>query len=167
MNKIKNVYRTILIIITSILLVGILSCVILAVLNRTVFKVSMFWTEELARIIFIWFVFLSMAISIIDESYFEMKFFYHKMFKGKVEKVVWILIAVLIAAAMVFYAVWAIKLVIAVLPQQLPTIRASMAFMYSAVPAGMCLSIIAFVIKIIEKISSLKSQDAEKNLLEE
>lgn len=167
MNKLQKVYRSILIVITSILLLGILFCVILAVLNRTVFKVSMFWTEELARIIFIWFVFLSMAISVIDESYFEMKFFYKKLFKGKVEKVAWIIIAVLIVAGLTYYAVWGTKLALAVLPQQLPTIRASMAFMYSAVPVGMILSILAFVIKIIERLMNFSSQDAGNKLLEE
>jgi len=163
MKKILNIYSKVLIFISSLLLIGILFCVVLAVLNRAVFKVSMFWTEEMARILFVWFAFVSTGIIVIDETYFEMKFFYNKIFTGKAERIAALVISVIIALTLVYYVIWGYRLSGAVVNQQLPTIRASMSFLYASVPVGLGLAVGAFILKTIEKISLILRQGKTNN----
>ena len=158
-NKIGKVYSKILIFISGLLLLGTVFCVVLAVLNRTVIKTSMFWTEEAARILLVWLAMITPSIQIINDEHFRMVFFYNKLFKGKAADYAWLAIEVFCMVVVTYIMIYGYRLAYQVRNQQLPTIKAPMPIMYGAVPVGMALMLFSFLLCIVKKILEMKDKN--------
>jgi TRAP-type C4-dicarboxylate transport system permease small subunit len=68
MKKVLPVISTIFEIATTILFINLLICVGLQILFRYVLKISVPWTEEGARYIFIWMVFLGSVVTFANDQ---------------------------------------------------------------------------------------------------
>lgn len=158
-DKISKGYTTVLLFISGLLLLGTVFCVVLAVLNRTIIKTSMFWTEEAARIMLVWLAMIAPCIQIIDDEHFRMVFFYNKIFKGKAADYAWLIIEIFCMVVVTYIMIYGYRLAYQVRNQQLPTIKAPMYVMYGAVPVGMALMIFSFLLCIAKKIVEMKNKN--------
>ena len=66
-----------------ILLTGILVLVFVNIVCRVVFTSPITWSEELARIMFIWVVFLGLSYSTLHDNHIRITFVNNVLFKGK------------------------------------------------------------------------------------
>lgn len=144
----------------SILLIGIVLCVLLAVFDRTIFKVGFFWTEELARILFVWFAMVAPGIMAAKEEHFQMSFFFDRIFKGKGRQIASILVIIMVIVVLIRFTVSGAELAAFVAPQRLPSIRsASMASMYVSLPVGMGIMAFINILLLVQKITDLFQKD--------
>ena len=163
-DKISKGYTKVLIYISGLLLLGTVFCVVLAVLNRTVIKTSMFWTEEAARIMLVWLAMIAPSIQIVSDEHFRMVFFYNKLFKGKAADAAWLVIEVFCMVVVTYIMIYGYRLAYQVRNQQLPTIKAPMPVMYAAVPVGMALMLFAFLLCSLRKITEMTDNNKSANL---
>lgn len=156
LKKFINLLAGILTVVSGLLLLGIVFCVILAVLNRAVIKTSMFWTEEMARILFVWFSMVAPGIIAAKESQFRMSYFSDRIFKGHIKTILEIIINIMVAFVLIAFVRAGFELTVTVLPQKLPSIRAaSMSWLYAALPVGMSIITFITVCLTLDKIISL------------
>ena len=165
LKKFINLIANFLTVVSSLLLLGIVFCVILAVLNRAVIKTSMFWTEEMARILFVWFSMLAPGIIAAKESQFRMNYFSDRIFKGRMKTILKILTDIMVCFVLIAFTRAGFELTVTVLPQKLPSIRAaSMSWLYAALPVGMAVITFITACLILDKIISLiHFKDSQRN----
>ena len=158
-NKISRGYTRVLIFLSGLLLLGTVFCVVLAVLNRTIIKTSMFWTEEAARIMLVWLAMIAPSIQIISDEHFRMVFFYNRLFKGKAADGAWLVIEAFCMLVVTYIMIYGYRLTYQVRNQQLPTIKAPISLMYGAVPVGMACMLFAFSLCFIGKIIEMSDKN--------
>jgi TRAP-type C4-dicarboxylate transport system permease small subunit len=141
---------------SGLLLIAIVVCVILAVFDRTLLHIGLFWTEEMARILFVWFAMIAPGIMAAKEAHFKMSYFHDRIFKGRTKFVVAILIHFMIIVMLMEFVFSGFELTALVAPQRLPSIRSgSMALLYTALPVGMGIMAFINVLLVIEKMIRL------------
>lgn len=138
--------------IAGALLAGILIFVVLAVLDRSFFKIGFFWTEEIARTFNVWFSMFAPTIMITAGTQFALDYFADKLFKGKARDILFLVTALLIVVVLCIITVSGVQYVIAMHKQTMPTLGVSIAVMYSALPVGFFCMIVMYIIAIIERI---------------
>lgn len=141
--------------VAAALLSGILIFVVLAVLDRSIFKIGFFWTEEIARTFNVWFSVFAPAIMITAGTQFALDYFADKIFKGKARDVLFIVTAVIIVITLVIIVISGIQYVVAMHKQTMPTLGVSIAVMYTALPVGFSCMIVMYIIAIIERVMRL------------
>jgi TRAP-type C4-dicarboxylate transport system permease small subunit len=148
----------------GMLLIGIVLCVVFAVFDRMFLHVGFFWTEEMARFLFVWFAMIAPGIMAAKEGHFKMSFIYDLLFKGRGALLVAIIIHLMLIFVLLEFMISGIELATLVAPQRLPSIRSgSMALLYTALPVGM--GAMAFIngLLLIEKVIRLSTDRVTGN----
>jgi TRAP-type C4-dicarboxylate transport system permease small subunit len=118
-----------------VILVGIVGVTFVQVLFRYIFHLSLAWSEELARYLFLWLAALASAYAFKTKSHFALRFLVDRMGKGPqkwVESVVVLVVAVFLA---VF--VWkSLVYTVSMASQVAPSTQMSMAIPYSSAVVG-------------------------------
>lgn len=161
-KRINGLLTSVLTLISSLLLIGIVLCVLLAVFDRTLLRIGFFWTEEMARILFVWFAMIAPNIMAAKEKHFQMTFFFDKVFRGKGKEIAQIIIILVVIATLLTFAYNGYELCKIVLPQKLLSLRsASMAWLYASLPIGMLLMAFINFLLLAEKVMDLFCKNPE------
>ena len=134
-GKIGNVYNKI----EEYLLVSSLVFTVLLifyqVVMRYVFNNSSFWSEELARYIFMWQIWLGASVGFKDDKHIKIEFFTN-MLRGKVKVFFSLISNLLMFAFCVFLAVkgWEFLKLTYMLRMVTPALRFSYVYVYASMP---------------------------------
>ena len=117
------------------ILVGIVGVTFIQVLFRYIFHLSLAWSEEIARYLFLWLASLACAYAFKTRSHFALKFLVDRLgrkIQGRIETLV-----VFIVSAFLLLFVWkALEFTFSMAQQIAPSTRISMAIPYSSSWAG-------------------------------
>lgn len=152
-RKIFNRVEDLLTIGITVLLVVV---VFLQVVFRYFFNSPLAWSEELARYVFIWLVYISAAVVLRDDSHMSMDFFVTRM-SEKFRVFVDIMTKILISIFMIICIVQSITLIRITLPQISPSLSIPMGLIYLALPVSFVLMLLDFLSRII-----LKKREGDK-----
>lgn len=117
------------------LLIAVVVVTFLQVLFRYVIQVSLGWSEELARFLFIWLAALGAAYAFKTKSHFALTFVVDR-FGGKGRKLIASLVTFLVVAFLVVFTHQAVVYAFNVRAQTAPNMRISMAIPYSSAAVG-------------------------------
>jgi TRAP-type transport system small permease protein len=126
----------------------LLFCIFLAVFDRFLLHIGFFWTEELARFIFIWLCFLTAAIMVQRREHFAVPFL-DLWLSPKGQRVKEFITSGVMVGVMGIILVYGIKLAEAVQFQTSPALGLSMKYVYYAAPVTAVLMIIFFIGQLI------------------
>lgn len=138
--------------IAGALLFVVFGAVMIQVVNRFLVKISIPWTEELARYAFIWLSFIGVGIGVKRKSHMSVELLRNAL--GKNEKYLLILVDIIMLAIFVISAVYGYKLTGKLLAsgQKSPALKLSMGYVYLAAPAGFTLAALHIVIQYARKL---------------
>ena len=143
------------IIIFSILFIS----VFLTVCDRFLFHIGFFWTEELARFLFVWLGSLAAAIMVQRRGHFAVPFLIEKLLGEQNRQILNILISVIMLALMVLLLVYGIIYAEFGRHQISPALRIGMCYVYYSVPTGASLMILFFSAQIINDVLKLRGSN--------
>jgi TRAP-type transport system small permease protein len=149
LNKTEDIVT----IVTSVILVIV---VFLQVFFRYALNSPLAWSEELARFIFIWLVFISSAVVLRDDSHMSMNFFV-TMMSGKARAIVDIGSKVLISIFMIITMVQTLKIMKITASQTSPSLTIPMSIIYFSLFVGFALMLVDYATRII-----LKKREGDK-----
>jgi len=132
------------------LVVAMTLVVFLQVIYRYVLTRPLYWSEELARYLFVWISILGAALGVQKRGHFGMDFFF-KMLPDKGRRFLIFLIYLLMGAVMFVILVEGIFLVQKTAGQQSPAMEISMGWAYASLPAGAALMAIHLLIIIMKE----------------
>ncbi len=144
-RRILNITEDVVTIVSSIFLVVV---VFLQVFFRYALNSPLAWSEELARFIFIWLVFISSAVVLRDDSHMSMNYFVNLMPK-KVRTVIDIVSKGIISAFMVMCLFQTVKIMRITATQLSPSLTIPMSVIYCSLFVGFTLMLIDFATRII------------------
>lgn len=142
-----------------VMVLGILLIIVVAlqVFSRYIPNVSFVWTEELSRLIFVWYAMLSIAVSYIENKHLSLDIFYEKM-GPKARKFLDGLELVLIFVTSVTLMTKGYSLLNTVKIQTSPILQVPMSVFYCAIPVGFtfislfaCLQVVEFFVNLVKK----------------
>jgi len=125
---------------------------LIQVLFRYVFKLPLSWTEELARFLFVWVVFLGSAVSVKELSHVGVEYFIGKLSDGKKRVVAIIAYSICIFMALIL-AKNGWDVTVRTYAQLSPSMQIPMAYVYLAYPLGFLLSAINFAYHLVSVVS--------------
>jgi len=157
MKRVSNFLANLIQWASVILFTVLLFSIFLAVLDRFLLHIGFFWTEELARFMFVWIGFLTASIMVQKRGHFQVSYFVEKVFSVRAKKIIELLITFILLSLMVFLLIYGFNLARFVQAQMSPGLRVSMTLMYASLPASAFFTIIFYVVRIIEDIKSLRS----------
>lgn len=94
-NKLKKLWNNLELYFMVVLMAGFIFAVLWGIISRVVLKAPSPWTEEAARFMFIWMVFLGISYSTLHNSNIRVTFIANSLFKGKANQVLDFLIYLL------------------------------------------------------------------------
>ena len=157
-------YRSLSRVVEGLIILGattIVTMVTAEVILRYLFKHSLIFTEELARYLMVWIVFLGSALAIRDGSHIHISFL-TKRFSLQTQK--WLRLSANILT--VFFLFFVTFEGLKILPQQLYqmciTINISLFYFYLAIPVGSILMIIYIVPSLKEIFQNKKYTTSEE-----
>lgn len=121
--------------------------IFIQVITRYVFFYSLPWSEELTRYLFIWFVYLSLSISIRENMSIRIDFL-DQFLKGKTKKLVGILVDILSLVILVVFIYSSYKLFQMGFRSRTPAMGIPFYVIYSIMPVGYLLAAVEMLIKI-------------------
>ena len=122
--------------------------VVLQITGRYVPMISFMWTEELARLTFIWFCFLGIAITYHYKGHMSINYFCAKL-NTNLQRFFGYLCNILILVFSSIITYYGIRLSIMARVQTSPMLQLSFSWFYAAVPAGFMLIAIFSNLEII------------------
>ena len=121
---------------------------LIQVLFRYVFKLPLSWTEELARFLFVWVVFLGSAVSVKELAHVGVEYFLDRLSFGKKKVITIIAYSACIFMALILAKVgWDVTR--RTFAQLAPSMQIPMAYVYFAYPLGFLLSAVNFVYHLL------------------
>ena len=157
-NIIDKIADTVLSNVVKVLGIALLVTVVLQVLSRWL-PIQMVWTDELARLLFVWFSMLSVAVACIENKHLTLDLLYDK-FSPKVQKWVNFFAKVLVFATAILLCYEGFKILPLVQIQTSPTLQISMAWFYASVPVGFVFVVIHMFFELIGTFSKRKDDDS-------
>ncbi|NIS78979.1 MAG: TRAP transporter small permease subunit [Anaerolineales bacterium] len=130
----------------------IVTIVTIEVVLRYVFSLSLIFTEELARYLMVWIVFLGGAIAVRDDSHIRINIL-TKRIRPRLRVLARLIAHGLSVFLLVVLSMEGIKILGRQLDQMCITINISMFYFYLAIPVGSILMIIFILPKIRDAIS--------------
>ncbi len=134
----------------EVILVAILAIMValifLQVCMRYVFQSSLSWSEELARYLFLWIIWLGAAYATKENSHISLDFITSRLpRKGKIiasamKYVIWVLFAIFLA-----YISWNLTIIIFERGQVSPALRIPMWYAYASIPCGITLMLFRMI----------------------
>lgn len=134
----------------KILGIALLITVVLQVISRYL-PVTMVWTDELSRFLFVWFSMLAIALAYMENKHLSMDFIYEKL-GPKAQHALDFISEVLVLAAAVVVSWEGYGLLKTVAIQKAPILRIGMNWFYLAVPVGFTFVIIHSLVLIARRI---------------
>ena len=124
--------------------------VLLQVIYRYVLSQPLYWSEEMARYLFVWISILGAALSVQRRGHFGMDFFF-RMFPEKGKRFVTFLIYLLMGAVVLVLLVKGVALVQKTAGQLSPAMEISMGWAYACLPAGSFLMAIHLLVIMVKE----------------
>lgn len=132
------------------LMATMMTIVIFQTLSRYLFKIPLFWAEELARYLMIWLTFSAAAIVMREGGHVSVVFLTSYLSLG-FQKGIKILVKIFLGIFLAFLIVKGIVLCTVVYKQMSPTMRISMFWPYLAIPFGSFLMMVELCASFFEK----------------
>ena len=145
-NHLDQFIKKILALMLSVMII----VVIFGVANRFLFKLSISWTEEIARFLMVWICMLGSTIAIKNGSHVAVTYFISK-FSIKVRKKIAILNHIFVIIFLLIPSMYGIKLCLSQMGQLSPALRISMFWPFVSVPAG-CVIMILHEFALLKQI---------------
>ncbi|WP_347551296.1 TRAP transporter small permease [Pseudalkalibacillus hwajinpoensis] len=138
------------------LLIMVMSAVIFyQVFSRFILKDSLRWSEELARYIMVWSVFIGSALAIRKRELISVDAI-KELMSDRAKAILNVVVYLICIAFLAVLVNYGFVLVGNIIGQTSPAMNISMAWAYSAIPVGSILMIINCVAVIMEVILKLK-----------
>ena len=118
-----------------IILVAIVLVTFTQVLFRYIFHLSLAWSEELAKYLFLWLAALAAAYAFKTKSHFALRFLVDRLGK-KLQNIIGTLVAFLVSGFLAIFIWKSVEYTIGMANQVSPSIQMSMAIPYSSVVVG-------------------------------
>lgn len=144
------------------LLIGILALVFTNIICRVIFLSPITWSEELARIMFIWVVFLGLSYSTLYEKHIRITFIANALFKKKAGIVLNILIYLITLAIFVWVFVTGLEYIEYCSVIKTPAMQLPRSWFVSILPVSGALMIIRTSFKIAVCIRDLFKTESEE-----
>lgn len=120
------------------LLAVMTAIVFLQVVYRYVLAEPLYWSEELARYLFVWLSILGAALGLRKRGHFGLDFF-HRMLPQKGRRLLHLLIHLLMGSVILVVLIQGVTLVQATVLQKSPAMGISMGWAYACLPVGAAL----------------------------
>jgi len=131
-------------------LVAVMTLVVfLQVVYRYVLIQPLYWSEELARYLFIWLSILGATLGLQKRGHFGLDFFY-RMVPDQQRRFLQFLIDLLVGGVILVILIQGVKLVQATVLQKSPAMEISMGWAYACLPVGAGLMVIHLLVIIIK-----------------
>lgn len=117
------------------------------------------WTDEIARLLFVWFAMLSMALTYAKNQHLFIDFLYLKC-SPKSQKVFDYISLFLVLVTSVIFTVTGIQVVKIVSSQKSSMLEMSMGYFYAAVPVGFAIVALFNIFTLVEKFSANRKNAA-------
>ena len=117
------------------ILVAIVGVTFIQVLFRYIFRLSLAWSEELARYLFLWLAALASAYAFKTRSHFALRFLVDRFGKG-LQRVTGTLVTYIVALFLAIFVWKAAEFTFSMARQVAPSTQISMAVPYSSAIAG-------------------------------
>ncbi|MBP1707044.1 MAG: TRAP-type C4-dicarboxylate transport system, small permease component [Chloroflexi bacterium] len=114
------------------------------VVARYIFSNPSSWSEEVARYISVWAIFLGAAIAFRSRAHLGVDYFV-TLFSKRIQTVIGVVTNIVLLATLVFIFKQGIEITLFVKNQLSPAMRISMAIPYAAIPTGVLLMFIELV----------------------
>jgi TRAP-type C4-dicarboxylate transport system permease small subunit len=163
-NRISNLLCRFTEIVSMVLFSVLIISVFLAVSDRFLIHRGLFWTEELARFLFVWLGSLTAAIMVQRRGHFAVSFLTEKFLDEQGRQILDIVISVFMLALMVLLLVYGIIYAEFARYQMSPALRIGMCYVYYSVPTGAALMILFWTAHIIDGVLKLKGSDKLQEL---
>jgi TRAP-type C4-dicarboxylate transport system permease small subunit len=147
---------------TGCLLILTITFVVFAVFDRTVFRIGLFWTEEMARTCYIWFSMCAPAIMITAGTQFACTYFVDRLLPHRAHAILNIVLTIISFVVLSILMYKGFQYVYIMRRQAMPTIPAPISLMYLSLPIGMGLMSIMSIFYIINQIYSFIHPEAGK-----
>jgi TRAP-type C4-dicarboxylate transport system permease small subunit len=131
--------------------------VLLQVIYRYLLTQPLYWSEELARYLFVWISILGATLSVQRGGHFGMDFFY-RMISEKGRRFLTLFIYLLMGGVILVILVQGIGLVQKTAAQQSPAMEISMGWAYACLPVGAALMAIHLLVIIIKEAVQKKGR---------
>ena len=158
-ERISNFMVRIMEIVSIALFAVLLLSVFLAVCDRFLFHIGLFWTEELARFLFVWLGSLTAAIMVQRRGHFAVPFLIEKLLSERGKQILDIAISAMMLALMVLLLVYGIIYAEFARYQMSPALRIGMCYVYYSVPTGALMMIIFWTAHIFHDVLKLKKSN--------
>jgi len=131
----KKILKEPLELVLSLILIGIVSITFIQVLFRYVFRLSLAWSEELARYLFLWLGALASAYAFKTKSHFALRFLVDRL-RGRLK--VWAsTLVVFVVSGFLLLFIWkSLEFSVSMAGQIAPSTKISMALPYSSAWVG-------------------------------
>lgn len=143
-------------IITSFITAIILITIILAVGDRFLFHIGLFWSQELARYLYIWMAFLAGAVMVQRRGHFTVRYFVDRFFGEVSKQILDIMMTCLMILLMVVLLVYGVKFAEFGRFQYSAALVISMSCVYWALPVGVSLMLFFWLIQLLRRIAELR-----------
>lgn len=120
------------------------------------------WTDEIGRLLFVWFSMLATAMTYAKNQHLSIDYFYLK-FGKKVQKVLdyFSLILVMVSSGILTYTGFQVQQVVA--QQRSPILKISMSYFYMAVPVGFGFVVLFSIVTLLDRLTAEnREKDTEK-----
>jgi TRAP-type C4-dicarboxylate transport system permease small subunit len=117
------------------ILVGIVVVTFIQVLFRYVFRLSLAWSEELARYLFLWLAALASAYAFKTRAHFALRFLVNRLGK-KIQNMMGSLVSLIVVLFLVIFIWKAVVFTFSMANQVAPSTQMSMAIPYSSAVVG-------------------------------
>ncbi|WP_312699510.1 TRAP transporter small permease [Sedimentibacter sp.] len=155
LNKINEKLQNIARYVAVFLLFVIIISTSVQVFTRYVLDSSLVGTEEVSRYCFIWATMLGAAICVSSFSHASVSFV-PDMLKGRIKLINTCIIQALMMVLAVIFIVQGVKMVGITINQLSPTLKVPMWLVYSAVPVGGVMILLASLCNIINSVFCIK-----------
>lgn len=150
-------------VIGAFILVFITVILFLEIIMRYFFSNSLIWGEELARYLFVWFVYTSMSYAIITKSHIKVDSMIklvperYQLLFSQIGIIIWILFSLVFVYYTLSYTLSAFKEQTIAIGSGIP-----MWLVYIGIPLGFLLSIIRLIVEFITNIKLLTLETRNK-----
>lgn len=129
------------------------------------FGLPLFWTEELARYLFAWTIYLGCSLSLLRGSHYSIDILPY-LLKGKVKVALLVLVQLICVAGSIVLLYLCVQLLgsMIIKPSYSPAARINMLFPYGAPAAGMTLMILRGFYNIWKIITDYRKESHEKEI---
>jgi TRAP-type C4-dicarboxylate transport system permease small subunit len=118
-----------------VILIAIVLVTFTQVLFRYIFHLSLAWSEELARYLFLWLASLAAAYAFKTKSHFALRFLVDRLGK-KLQNLIETLVVFIVSGFLVIFIWKSVEYTVSMAKQVSPSIQMSMAVPYSSVVVG-------------------------------